>query len=71
MKPQGIQGKAGGKENYKVSIPNNSRNETAAQIPILAKNPSATAAKIKRAANLINRKNPLYCISYPFKSAQS
>jgi hypothetical protein len=34
--------------NYKVSMPKNFRKETAAQMPILAKNPSATAREIKR-----------------------
>jgi hypothetical protein len=34
--------------NYKVSMPKNFRKETAAQIPILAKKPSATARDIKR-----------------------
>ena len=33
-------------------MPNNFRNDTAAQIPILAKNPSATAANTKVETNL-------------------
>ena len=36
----------------RVSIPNNFRNDTAAQIPILAKNPSATAVNTKVETNL-------------------
>jgi hypothetical protein len=34
--------------NYKVSMPKNFRKETAAQMPILAKKPNATAREIKR-----------------------
>ena len=37
---------------HKVSIPNSLRKETAAQIPMLAKNPSITAIKINIAINL-------------------
>jgi len=37
--------------NYKVSMPKNFRKETAAQMPILAKNPKATASDIKRTPN--------------------
>ena len=44
-------------------MPNNFRNDTAAQIPILAKNPSATATNTKVKTNL-----KIFTAQFPLKN---